>query len=173
MKWITHQTAAIGAALVMQLPLEGVIASCVGGVLPDKLDMRIADMTPNRQRTFNRIHRGTTHWFGWWLLLLLLGGATGLLPRIPHLPPFAHAIIMGLGFGGLTHVVLDMLNPHGVPIMPFSRKPTLSLKLCSTGSLGVYVFLGAMLLVFVALLGPELRHTIYSIERAAQHWLRF
>ena len=24
-----------------------------------------------------------------------------------------------------------------------------------------------------ALLGPELRHTIYSIERAAQHWLRF
>ena len=57
--------------------------------------------------------------------------------------------------------------------MPFSRKPTLSLKLCSTGSLGEYVFLGAMLLVFVALLGPELRHTIYSIERAAQHWLRF
>ena len=80
---------------------------------------------------------------------------------------------MGLGFGGLSHVILDMLNPHGVPIMPFSRKPTFSLKLCSTGSLGEYVFLAAMLVVFIALLGPELRHTIYSIERAAQHWLRF
>ena len=173
MKWMTHQAAAVGMALVLHLPVEGVLASCFGAVLPDMLDQHAARRAFFRQKKFNQVHRRSSHWFGWWLLLLLLGGATGLLPRIPHLPPFAHAIIMGLGFGGLTHVVLDMLNPHGVPIMPFSRKPTLSLKLCSTGSLGEYVFLGAMLLVFVALLGPELRHTIYSIERAAQHWLRF
>ena len=85
MKWITHQTAAVGAALVMQLPLEGVIASCVGGVLPDKLDMRVAAMTPNRQKTFNRIHRGTTHWFGWWLALLLVEFLLSnlVLKRIP------------------------------------------------------------------------------------------
>ena len=150
MKWITHQTAAIGAALVMQLPLEGVIASCVGGVLPDKLDMRIADMTPNRQRTFNRIHRGTTHWFGWWLAIWAWS-LTGQLGPLPD------AVVGGFGFGALTHVFLDMCTTHGVPLLPFAKK-RFSLKLCSTGSLGEYALLVMSIALFWIMKRPELLH---------------
>ena len=42
MKWITHQPAGVGAALALHLPLEGVVAACLGAILPDKLDQAIA-----------------------------------------------------------------------------------------------------------------------------------
>lgn len=58
MKWITHQTAGVGAALALHLPLEGVVAACLGAILPDKLDQAIAKRSRNPQRTFNQIHRG-------------------------------------------------------------------------------------------------------------------
>ena len=52
--------------------------------------------------------------------------------------------LLGLGFGGLSHVLLDMLTPSGVPLTPFSRQNKLSFKLCSTGSLGEYCFLACV-----------------------------
>ena len=72
MKWITHQATAVAAALVLHLPVAGVAAACAGAVLPDVLDQRMAGLAPTRrgrQKLFNAIHRGTTHWFGWWLVL--------------------------------------------------------------------------------------------------------
>lgn len=39
---------------------------------------------------------------------------------------------------------LDMLTPSGVPLTPFSRQNKISLKLCSTGSLGEYCFLACV-----------------------------
>lgn len=154
MKWITHQTAAVGAALALHLPVAGIAAACLGAVLPDMLDQRLAGLAPTprgRQRAFNRIHRGTTHWFGWWLALFL----TAVLL---HLPPLARAVLTGLGFGGLSHVVLDMLTPQGVPLRPFSRQGRFSLKLCATGSVGEYCFLAAMALAIWFFEGRDLLH---------------
>ena len=125
MKWITHQTAGVGAALALHLPLEGVVAACLGAILPDKLDQAIAKRSRNPQRTFNQIHRGTTHWFGWWVAILLLA-CSHLVP--PHWQP----ALLGIGLGGISHVVLDMLTPSGIPLHPFSRKNKLSFKVCST-----------------------------------------
>ncbi|MBQ3060788.1 MAG: metal-dependent hydrolase [Desulfovibrio sp.] len=141
MKWITHQTAAVGAALALHLPPVGVAAACLGAVVPDMLDQRVARLAPTpsgRQRMFNRIHRGTTHWFGWWLALFLAALA------LPLAPP-AKALLSGLAFGGLSHVLLDMLTPQGVPWHPFSRKGRFSFKLCTTGSIGEYCFLALLL----------------------------
>ncbi len=166
MKWMTHQAAAVGMALVLHLPVEGVLASCFGAVLPDMLDQRASRMTRNPQRTFNRIHRGVTHWFGWWLALFLVAG---LLP----LPPHGRAVVLGVGFGALSHIVLDMLNPTGVPLHPFSRKNRFSLRLCSTGSVGEYVFLAAMLGCFALFLGPRFWDLLHQAERWAGHALRF
>ena len=108
MKWITHQTAGVGAALALHLPLEGVVAACLGAILPDKLDQAIAKRSRNPQRTFNQIHRGTTHWFGWWVAILLVA-CSHLVP--PHWQP----ALLGIGLGGISHVVLDMLTPSGIP----------------------------------------------------------
>ena len=81
MKWITHQATAVAAALALHLPLGGVAAACAGAVLPDVLDQRMAGLAPTRrgqQKIFNAIHRGTTHWFGWWLAVCV--AALVLLP---------------------------------------------------------------------------------------------
>ena len=126
MKWITHQTAGVGAALALHLPLEGVVAACLGAILPDKLDQAIAKRSRNPQRTFNQIHRGTTHWFGWWVAILLVA-CSHLVP--PHWQP----ALLGIGLGGISHVVLDMLTPSGIPLHPFSRKNKLSFKVCLSG----------------------------------------
>lgn len=162
MKWMTHQTAAVGTALLLHLPLEGVLAACLGAVLPDMLDQQAARLSRNPQRAFNRLHRGATHWFGWWLALFL--GAS-LLPVSPHW----RAVALGLGFGGLSHVLLDMLTPSGVPLQPFSRQHKFSLKLCSTGSLGEYVFLAGMVILFALAVGQD----FWDLLRRAEHWVRF
>lgn len=151
MKWITHQTVAVAAAIALGMHPAAVGTALAGAVLPDVIDQRVSRMSRNPQRRFNQIHRGASHWFGWYAALL--AGAL-ILP----LPPLQAALGAGLGFGALSHVALDMLTPSGVPLHPFSRKNKFSLKLCSTGSLGEYIFLAASLGAFYLLAG----------ERAAQ-----
>ncbi|MDR3357750.1 MAG: metal-dependent hydrolase [Desulfovibrio sp.] len=151
MKWITHQTAAVAAALALNLPPEGVLTACAGAVLPDMLDHRLSGLaltSRGRQRVFNRIHRGPTHWFGWWAVLLA-GGMTA------HISSASQAMLTGLGFGGLSHVLLDMCTPRGVPLRPFSRAGRLSLNLCSTGSLGEYCFLACIAAAACLFLGED------------------
>lgn len=166
MKWITHQTAGVGAALALHLPLEGVVAACLGAILPDKLDQAIAKRSRNPQRTFNQIHRSTTHWFGWWVAILLVA-CSHLVP--PHWQP----ALLGIGLGGISHVVLDMLTPSGIPLHPFSRKNKLSFKVCSTGSVGEYVFLGVMLVLLGFLLGPEMKELIRHVRQLGMPVLHF
>ena len=110
MKWITHQATAVAAALALHLPWEGVAAACAGAVLPDVLDQRIAGLAPTRrgrQKVFNAIHRGTTHWFGWWMAVCV--AAFALSPA--SLGSLGRDALLGLGFGGMRHVMLDMLSP--------------------------------------------------------------
>ena len=81
------------------------------------------------------------------------------------------AIIIGLG--GISHVVLDMLTPSGIPLHPFSRKNKLSFKVCSTGSVGEYVFLGVMLVLLGFLLGPEMKELIRHVRQLGMPVLHF
>lgn len=156
MKWITHQTGAIVLGLALQLPAAGIAAASAGAILPDLADQKIAALAPGRrqrQKIFNKIHRGATHWFGWWL---------GLFLAVLYFPlqPLASEIAAGLAFGGLSHVALDMLTPHGVPLLPFARNRRVAIAMCGTGSAGEYVFLllllGAGLFFFGNGLLPEL-----------------
>ena len=134
MKWITHQAVAVGAAFSLGLPAAGVGAAWAGAVLPDVLDQKRAALARDRRRAFNRIHRGTTHWFGWWWAVWALG-MSGALPEA------AAYTAAGLGFGALSHVALDACTTAGVPLVPWSRRGKWSLGLCRTGGLGEYVFL--------------------------------
>lgn len=141
MKWITHQTGAILLATGIQSPLATIMGAGAGAILPDLIDQRISGLASGKkgkQKIFNRIHRGNSHWFGWWLLAFLMLGVwtQGALLQ---------EVCLGLALGALSHVFLDMLTPQGVPILPFTHGRRLSLKLCSTGSMREYVFLGAMI----------------------------
>lgn len=161
MKWFTHQTVAVAAAVALGMAPAAVGGALAGAVLPDVIDQRVARMSRNPQRRFNQIHRGASHWFGWYAALL-----AGALAA--PLPPMQAALAAGVGFGALSHVILDMLTPSGVPLTPFSRKNKLSLRLCSTGSLGEYVFLAASLGTFYLLAGDRAE----QVAKAAAKLLR-
>ncbi len=154
MKWITHKTIAVGAAVILELPPAFILTTLLGSVLPDIIDQRVSRMTPNPQKTFNAIHRGVSHWFGWYALLLSVWVLGIYYPRSMgslHMDKTLLHCLGGLGFGGLFHIFLDMCTPSGVPLSLFSPKNRVSLKLFSTGSVQEYVFLGLVLSLFVAI----------------------
>lgn len=61
-------------------------------------------------------HRGITH-------TLILPLILAVIALIPSLNPYIYYICIGLIFGILSHLLLDMLNPVGVPLFgPISSK---------------------------------------------------
>ena len=151
MRWPTHQVAALGCGLLFHLPFPALVASLVGAVFPDVLDQRIAGLAlgkRGKQRLFNRIHRGTTHWFGLWLALLFFA-----LARPVDLP---FQLLAGVSLGALSHVALDMLTPQGVPVLPFSRRGRLAVPVCRTGGIGEYAFLALCVGLCVYLLRADI-----------------
>lgn len=145
MRFFTHQIAAIGIAHTLSLPFAGFLGSLLGAVLPDLIDQFRSSLFSHsirhQKQRFAKIHRGISHWFG------LYAGLFFLPPG--YLPNTLEAFLTGLFYGTVSHIVLDMLTPKGVPILPFVRN--LSLPLCSTGSLGEYLFLLALLALFIFL----------------------
>lgn len=141
MKWVTHQTGALLGAIAMQAPLAALLMVIPGAILPDLVDLKVARLAKGaRQRKlFNKVHRGPSHWFGWWFGLALLVLA---LP----LPILLQDALAGLALGAFCHVIMDMLTPKGVPLFPIHSKLKLSTPLCATGTGGEYLFLGCMIL---------------------------
>lgn len=168
MKWVTHQTVAGVAALALDMPWPAVAGALFGAVLPDVIDQRLARLSSRPQKAFNRLHRGASHWLGWYVLLWLGLLALPLLlpPPFRQLSPAMQATLSGVAFGALSHVALDMLTPSGVPLTPFSRRNKLSLGLCSTGSVQEYLFLAVALLVMLPVAlerSPELMRILRRI----------
>lgn len=158
MKWITHQTGAALGALALALPLPAVIASAIAAIGPDIIDQKLCALGSSRkrrQKLFNQLHRGASHWFGWWLALFL-AAFTG------PLPPLLRDITIGLALGPLSHVMMDLLTPRGVPLLPFTQKFRISLPLCATGRLGEYIFLFAILALGALFLQDALLHSLIS-----------
>lgn len=148
MKWVTHQTGAILGAIALNAPLPALVMIIPGAILPDMADLslsRLGRSKRQRRELFNKIHRGSSHWFGWWLGLLLL------VLSIP-IPPFLQDALAGLALGGFCHVLMDMLTPRGIPVLPFSRAQNMSTPLCSTGTKGEYIFLACMILAGIFML---------------------
>ena len=149
MKWLTHQAGALAGALAFQAD-PGLSAGMVlGAVLPDLAEQVLS---LGNKKLFFRIHRGFLHWFG--LYLLLFVPAQGL-------PPSSRLAAEGVLLGACSHLLLDGLNPSGIPLFPFRRNPRLGIKLVATGSPGEWCFLAGFLLV-IGLVG-------YSLDPS---WLR-
>ena len=163
MKWITHEAVAVGVAWLLGMPLTGLAGVFAGSILPDVLDQGAARLLVFRQLAFNKLHRGPTHWFGWWLALFVaVFLQTGCsFSAGESMTLFA----LGLGFGALAHVVLDMCTQTGVPVAPWSKKNMMSLKLCATGSLAEYAFLATFVLVFSVVAREDLMRLLAEAKR--------
>ncbi|MEG1610089.1 MAG: metal-dependent hydrolase [Bilophila sp.] len=157
MKWMTHKAVALAGALAVQAPPVALVAVLVGSVLPDMIDTALA--RGNRQ-VWRRIHRQSSHWFGWYFLLIAAGFALpsqeDLLPLLilmqkgfPGLSSNALMqveqcgadLVVWTGIGGLSHILLDALTPMRVPIYPFGGRQRFGIKLVSTGTWKESVFL--------------------------------
>ena len=143
MRWFTHKSVALAGAAWLGVGLPGLAGVAAGSILPDSLDMALAGRD---RRRFQRIHRGFTHWGGWYIGLFFIVPLLRLRPVMPAgTADIAVDFGLGLALGALSHVLLDSLNPSGVPLFPLRKKPRLSLNLVSTGSWGELVFLFAAL----------------------------
>ena len=140
MKWITHQAGALAAGVWFQAGTTLCASLVFGAVLPDLIEHAVSR---GNKAVFLRIHRGFLHWFG--LYALALAAALAL-----PLSPEEQTLAVGSLLGAISHLILDGLNPSGVPLLPFRRKPRLAANLVATGSLGEYCLL-AVLLVLIAL----------------------
>lgn len=59
-------------------------------------------------------HRTITHWWPWWLALTGFG-----IWRIEH---WWSTVVIGLGVGAISHLLVDWPNPTGIPIIhPWRR----------------------------------------------------
>lgn len=170
MKWFTHQTVAVAAAIALHMPPVGIAAVAVGAILPDMIDHKIAGRGPNRQKIFNKIHRGASHWFGWYVAVLLGAMLVPLAPRESD-------IVLGLAFGAISHIALDMLTPSGVPLVPplpfvagLKGKGRVSLNMCSTGSVHEYIFLVASVGILWLITGERM---LATLEKALKGFARF
>lgn len=162
MRWMTHTGVAVGVAVTLGAPVGVVAGVAAGSVLPDVIDRAVAG---KNQQLWRKIHRGTSHWWGWYVLLtmaaLVLGpevqvtfmdflSALEILPRdvlrLMGQSP-VDGILLGLALGAASHVALDALNPSGVPLWPFDARPRLALGLVSTGTWKEYVLLAVCLLL--------------------------
>lgn len=161
MKWFTHQTVAIGTGISLNFSPEVIGTMAFGAILPDVIDMKIAGKGPAKQKIFYKIHRGFSHWFGWYFIILLF---TLLYP----IPNQYRLLLMGCALGALTHIVLDMLTPSGIPLTPSiiaskKKDKRLSFNLCSTGSLKEYIFLLLTISLFWAISGEKMLNTLEKV----------
>lgn len=135
MKWITHQAGALAAAVWFQADAALSAGMVFGAVLPDLIEQTVSR---GNKAMFLRIHRGVLHWFGLYALALLA------VPMLP-LGPGQRALAAGAALGALSHLIMDGLNPTGVPLLPFRRNPRLRVNLLSTGSVGEWCLLAGLL----------------------------
>ncbi len=168
MKWFTHKAVAVAGALAAGAHPGALVAVLVGSVLPDMVDTAIAR---GDQKVWRRIHRQTSHWYGWYLIIILLGF---LLPTerivldllraadisfpgvsrsaLAQVGNIGNDLIVWVGIGGLIHILLDALTPMRVPLYPFGGKKRFGINLVSTGTwretVFLFVALGAIALQF-------------------------
>ncbi|MGX8717976.1 MAG: metal-dependent hydrolase [Desulfovibrio sp.] len=145
MKWLTHQCMALMGLYALGASLPALCAGWAGSIAPDALDRRLAGRAFFRQRAFNKLHRGASHWPGWWLLGWAASQA-GLLGPLPD------SMAGGFALGALSHTLLDLCTTRGIPLLPFGKKRA-SLRICATGSFAEYAILAMTIIVFWLAMG--------------------
>ncbi len=137
MKWVTHQASVACAAVWFKVDPAMGTGLLAGAILPDMLERMVSGRDT---AIFNKIHRGFLHWFG----LYVLGFA---IAYYLDLDAYQKNMALGLMLGALAHLALDALNPSGIPLFPFAKKPRIGYNLLSTSTFKEWLFLGFILAI--------------------------
>jgi membrane-bound metal-dependent hydrolase YbcI (DUF457 family) len=115
---------AFGASSLVAIPM-----GWSGGTAPDWLEIAHAEFSSSRQK-WVRVsvipHRTITHWWPLWVALAFV--VVTMLFHVLHLFAARDAEIVirmalaGFVAGGVMHLLMDLPNPTGIPILsPFAR----------------------------------------------------
>lgn len=162
MKWFTHKTVAIAGALALDASAQGIIGVMIGSIFPDLADTTLSFGNKSRWR---RLHRQSSHWIGWYFLLLAIGilyNPSNLLQLPTETTHILSELTLWIGFGGVTHILLDALTPMGVPIWPLGGKQRIGFNFIKTGSVEELLFLFFMLSI-IAFQCEQVKQILYLL----------
>lgn len=137
--------ATITTPMALDLGLTGWLMgvfTILGSTAPDYLEIR----KPSGGTMIR--HRTITHWLPLWVLLFAYGcvsiGAINSPIPIP-LPNtlFAEAIV-GFAIGGLLHLLFDIPNPMGIPILTPYRRVSLNLWRSGKAEWLIFLMMGGL-----------------------------
>ncbi|MGK9451064.1 metal-dependent hydrolase [Acidithiobacillus caldus] len=173
MSKIDHQIVGVSVAVLMFLFLESLgygnyirfgagFLAFWGGTAPDWLEIAHAERDYNGkwQRVSLIPHRTFTHWLPLWIIPTLV--LLWILPRgaaILRHPNHADVLALLLAFlaGGISHLLCDLPNPTGIPVLLPGAKHRISLRLWRSGSgfewIEIALFWGVTFLVWAYLPG--------------------
>ena len=148
MKGYTHIAGGLVFGLLFNVPGYALPLTVIGSTFPD-IDLEISTLIPEKgkKKSLLTTHRGFTHHPLIVLFLFLLW--LYLESNFPQYH-FYWQFVYGFWVGYLSHLVLDMLTPLGIPIA-FTYHPRLKIPLMKTGSLGERFFLILLVISFVGL----------------------
>lgn len=136
---------SLGCGVSINLPEQSLLslgclvaASTFGAILPDidKKNTAISNKHPIISFVVRLVttHRGITHTI---LALLILAGLLYFSVRALGIAPVIWSYY-GLITGYMSHLILDMLNPEGIPLF-FPVKFKISILKIKTGGIGEYI----------------------------------
>ncbi len=150
MSKIDHQIVGVSVGIIIFLFLESLgygiftrvgaaFLAFWGATAPDWLEIAHTERDYNGkwQRVSVIPHRTFTHWLPLWIFPTL--AILWFLPRsaaILQHPDHADILALLLGFltGGISHLVCDIPNPTGIPVLLPGARHRISLRLWRSGS---------------------------------------
>jgi len=154
----THILGGVLLAVTLKLP---VIPAAFGSVFPD-LDLNKGLPHPSKRNLFNS-HRGITHHPAIPILLFLLS----YLLKLQGIET-AYTYLLSFTLGYASHLLLDILNPLGIPYK-FSYYPRFSLKLMKSGKVGeIFV----ILLLLVSLVNVIEKKGIHILDKNTAKFIK-
>lgn len=175
MLYRTHLAAGLCTGFLIAAKTGGdigpvVLAAAVGSLLPDIDQPRsyIGRRVPVSYGAYLVAgHRGLFH---------SLAGAVGVallaLVAFQKWVPAYSSLWLSLAAGYLLHLVLDTLNPSGVPWL-WPLKLRVSIPLVRTGSVWERLFVSLPLYVVVALMAvPVLKESVLDLVRAGKNFVK-
>lgn len=136
--WVSLAFSIATYKIALQLgavPLLVSVATVLGGTAPDWMEIRKSNGATMIK------HRTITHWLPLWLLLFFF--CFGVITKNESLyslydfkiNEYFLSFLLGFSIGGLLHLLVDIPNPMGIPILTPNRR--FSLKLWKSGKFEV------------------------------------
>lgn len=140
-------------------PAIGIVAAVPGSLLPD-IDIERSKLgSKHKWLSKHLTHRGITHTL---LVPMIIFGLFFLLQAVPIIP----SLLFGFEIGYLAHILADMFNKKGVPILwPFTKAKLhiACVKTASTPQQVVFIIFWEVVLLAWIFLRYDLYHMIMGL----------